>query len=53
MILETGIENITAFLEEFGLNDKAIYLPYTMRTGNAQVLIPLNGDIDVGRISGK
>jgi hypothetical protein len=53
MILETGIENITAVLEEFGLNDKAIYLPSMMRTGNAQVLIPLNGDIDVGRISGK
>jgi hypothetical protein len=27
MILETSIENITTFLEEFGLTDKAIHLP--------------------------
>jgi hypothetical protein len=53
MILETGMENIAALLEELGINNKAIYLPLAMRTGNAQVLIPLNGDIDVGRISGK
>ena len=27
MILETGMENIGALLEELGLNNKAIYLP--------------------------
>ena len=53
MILETGMENIVAFLEELELNNKAIYLPSTMRTGNAQVLIPLNGDIDLQKIKGK
>jgi len=53
LILETGMENIAALLEELGLNNKAIYLPSSMRTGNAQALIPLNGDIDIHRIKGK
>lgn len=53
MILETGMENIAALLEELGLNNKAIYLPSSMRTGNAQALIPLNGDIDIHRIKTK
>jgi hypothetical protein len=53
MILETGMENISALLEELGLTHKAIYLPSTMRTGTAQALIPLSGEIDVNRIKGK
>jgi hypothetical protein len=53
LILETGMENIAALLEELGLNHKAIYLPSTMREGNAQALIPLNGETDVQRIKGK
>ena len=53
MIFETGMENIAAFFEELELNNKAIYLPSTMRTGSAQALIPLNGDIDVQSIKGK
>jgi hypothetical protein len=53
MMFETGMENIAALLEELGLNNKAIYLPSTMRTGNAQALIPLSGDIDVTKLEGK
>jgi hypothetical protein len=53
LILETGMENIAALLEELGLDKKAIYLPSSMRTGNAQALIPLNGDIDIQRIKSK
>jgi hypothetical protein len=53
MILETGMENIAALLEELGLSNKAIYLPSSMRTGNAQALIPLSGEIDIHRIKGK
>jgi hypothetical protein len=53
MILETGMENIAALLEELGLNNKAIYFPPAMRIGNAQALIPLNGEIDVNRVKGK
>ena len=53
MILETGMENTAALLEELGLISKAVYLPSAMRIGNAQALIPLNGDIDVNRIKDK
>jgi hypothetical protein len=53
MIFETGMENIAALLGELELNNKAIYLPSTMRTGDAQALIPLNGDIDVTKLEGK
>ena len=53
LILETGMENIAALLEELGLSNKAIYLPSSMRTGNAQALIPLSGEMDILRIKGK
>ena len=53
LILETGMENIAALLEELGLSNKAIYLPSSMRTGNAQALILLSGDMDIQRIRGK
>ncbi len=53
MILETGMENIAALLEELGVSNKAVYLPSSMRTGSAQALIPLSGDIDVRRIKSK
>ena len=53
MMFETGMANIASLLKEFGLNSKAIYLPSAMRTGDAQVLIPLSGDIDAKKIRGK
>jgi hypothetical protein len=53
LLLETGMENIAALLEELGLNNKAVYLPSAMRIGNAQALIPLSGDIDLSRIKEK
>lgn len=53
LLLETGMENIAALLEELGLNNKAVYLPSAMRIGNAQALIPLNGDIEISRIKDK
>jgi hypothetical protein len=40
IILEIGMENIAALLEELGLTNKAIYLPSAMRIGNAQVTCP-------------
>jgi len=45
--------DIPALLEELGLSNKAVYLPSSMRIGNAQALIPLSGDIDIGRIKDK
>ena len=53
ILLETGMENIASLLEELGLSSKAIYIPSSMRTGNAQALIPLKGNINVNRIKGK
>ena len=53
LLLETGMENIAALLEELGLNNKAVYLPAAMRIGNAQALIPLSGDIEISRIKDK
>ena len=53
MIFETGMENIASLLEELGINNKAIYLQSAMRTGNAQALIPLSGDIDIQRTKEK
>jgi len=44
------MENIAALLEELGLSNKAVYLPSSMRIGNAQALIPLSGDIGYRRI---
>ena len=40
IIFKSAMENMAAFLEELELNNKAIYLPSSMRTGNAQVLFP-------------
>jgi hypothetical protein len=53
LLLETGIENIAALLEELGLTNKAVYLPSAMRIGNAQALIPLGGDIEISRLKDK
>lgn len=53
LILKTGMENTAALLEELGLNNKAIYLPSSMREGHPQALIPLKGETDIQRIRGK
>ena len=53
MIFETSIENIASLFAELETENKAIYLPYTMRTGNAQALIPLSKEIDVRKIKRK
>jgi len=51
MMLQTGIQNIAALLEELGLNAKAIYLPRSLRNGRSQALIPLRENLDTARIS--
>lgn len=50
LMLQTGMENISALLEELGLRNKAIYLPSSMRNGQAQALIPLVEGGDVQRV---
>ena len=42
MLLKTGIENTAALLEEFGLSDKAIYVPLASSEGKSRALIPLS-----------
>jgi len=50
VILRTGMENTAALLEELGLQNKAVYLPSTLRDGHPQALIPLSGTADLTRI---
>jgi hypothetical protein len=44
ILLQSGIENISAIVEELGLKSKAIYLPSSMTSGKPQALIPLNSN---------
>jgi len=42
ILLESGLENISAIIEELGLTSKAIYLPSSMTSGQPQALIPIH-----------
>ena len=42
LLLETGIDNIAAIVEELGIKAKAIYLPSSLTSGRPQALIPLH-----------
>jgi hypothetical protein len=44
LLMQAGIENIAALIEEIGLKSKAIYLPSTMTSGKPQALIPLHSN---------
>lgn len=44
MMLEAGMENIAALLEELGLTGKAIYLPSSLRDGRSQALVPIRSE---------
>jgi len=44
LLLQSGIENISAIVEELGLKSKAIYLPSSMTSGKPQALIPINSN---------
>jgi hypothetical protein len=49
MLLDTGIENTSALLEELGLRNRAVYLPSSSREGSPQAIIPLvEGDLAPG-----
>jgi hypothetical protein len=52
VLLQTGMENTAALLEELGLRNKALYLPSAMRDGHPQAIIPLE-DGDVKLVQGK
>ncbi len=42
LVLETGIDNMSAIIEELGIRNKAIYLPSSLTGNRPQALIPLN-----------
>ena len=44
MMLQTGVENIAALLEELGLTARAVYLPSPEKGGRPKALIPLKED---------
>jgi len=44
LLLETGIDNISALIEELGIKAKAIYLPSSLTGGRPQALIPLHAN---------
>lgn len=41
LLLETGVDNIAAMVEELGVRSKGIYLPSSLTNGRPQALVPL------------
>jgi len=54
LLLEVGMENINALIEELGLRTKAIYLP-SSRTGSGrpQALLPISPKVDMEELNQK
>ena len=53
ILLETGLENTAAIVEELGLRSKAIYLPSSLTMGRPRALIPLHsnpGPLQIGEV---
>ncbi len=50
ILLETGLENLSALLEEMGLRTKGIYLPSSLTRGRPQALIPLHSNPSLPQI---
>ncbi|MCW4018902.1 MAG: hypothetical protein NWF00_09540 [Candidatus Bathyarchaeota archaeon] len=44
ILLQSGVENISAIVEELGLKSKAIYLPSSMTAGKPKALVPLHSN---------
>ncbi len=44
ILLQSGLENISAIVEELGLESKAVYVPSSMASGKNQALIPLHSN---------
>lgn len=49
ILLQSGVENISALVEELGLKTKAIYLPSSMTGDKPKALIPLEANVDFGK----
>ena len=44
ILLETGLENMAAIVEELGLRSKAIYVPSSLTDGRPRALVPLHSN---------
>ncbi|MCW4010280.1 MAG: hypothetical protein NWF05_06630 [Candidatus Bathyarchaeota archaeon] len=44
ILLQSGVENVSAIVEELGLKAKAVYVPSSMTAGKPQALIPLHSN---------
>jgi hypothetical protein len=49
ILLQSGEENISALVEELGLNSRAVYLPSSMTGDKPKALIPLDSNVEYGR----
>ena len=49
ILLQSGVENISALVEELGLKSKAIYLPSSMTGDQPKALIPLYSNVEFGK----
>ena len=53
ILLETGLQNTAAIVEELSLRSKAIYLPSSLTSGHPRALIPLHskpGPLQIGEV---
>ena len=46
ILSESGVENISAIVEELGLKSKAVYLPSSMTGDKPKALIPLDSSLN-------
>jgi len=53
LMLQTGMQNTAALLEELELTGKAVYLPSTMADGPGRALVPLSDGQAILRVRGK
>lgn len=49
IMLETGMENVTAMVEELGIRSRPTYLPSSLAGGRPRALLPLRADTDAPR----
>jgi hypothetical protein len=49
ILLQSGVENISALVEEIGLKSKAIYLPSSISGDKPKALIPMNSNVEIDK----
>jgi len=50
LLMEAGSDNISAIVEELGINSKPVYIPASMAGGKTRALIPLRSDLPIPEI---